>query len=296
MRHRYSQYNPRIRHNLYMVQSAGEGVMYGIVDSGSGSTGNAPIAQVSSDSESGSESDAFDNLSGASFAPDGSSSASSFDPDEHTPESRKNPQNSFSSGGDLQSELKTENKYLKFLNDRLGQEIEAAHKIVDKYKRGIEKIKEESIKEIQELKDKLFEVQTKCDMSRENHRREKESNASLRSEIEDLKSLKTSNESNDIELSRLFQETVELRGTIIDLETEINKMKAKAETQEQEYENEIKTLQDAEKIRGQKINKLEGEKTSMQARIASLEETIRKFFVPSNKGQTQGQTGGKKKK
>lgn len=262
--------------------------MYGIVNSGSASTGNAPIAQGSSDSESGSESDPLDNFSGASFDPDESRSASSFDPDEHTLESKKNPQNNFSSRGDLQSELKTENKNLKFLNDQLGQEVEAAHKILDKYKRDIEKMKEQRIKEIQELKDKLFEVQTKCDMSRENHRREKESNASLRLEIEELKSLKTSNESNDIELRRLFQETVELRATTVELETEIKKMKAKAETQEKEYEKEIIRWQNGDKIREKNINKLQEEKTSMQARIASLEGQIKTL----NKGPTQGPNKG----
>jgi len=270
--------------------------MYGIVNSGSASTGNAPIAQGSSDSESGSESDAFDTLSGATFDPDESRSASSFDPDEHTLESKKNPQNNFSSRGDLQSELKTENKNLKFLNDHLGQEVEEANKILRKYRQGIDKMKEQKKNDIQELKDKLFEVQKNYDMSREYLKREKESNESLLLKIEELKSSKTSNKSNEIELGRLLQETVELKATIVDLQNEIKNIKAEAKTQKEKYENEIKTLQEREKLKQLVINKLEAQKTSMQNLIDSLKESVDNMSKPSNKGPTQPPTRHKKKK
>ena len=174
MRRRYSRYsqysqysqgsqcNPRTQHNRYLVQSAREGVMEGCVKVVSASTREMSDASESSESES--ESDSGDDKSDSTFFS----------------ETRQ------SSKDDLQSKLQEEIKLLKDSNSQLQQEYENLSKKMDAWKVGIKEVEEKTKRKIQELKDKLFVEQNANDMLRENYRKEKESNASLYLEIQNL--------------------------------------------------------------------------------------------------------------
>jgi hypothetical protein len=245
-----------------MVQSAGEGFMEGIVDWDSASTGNTSIVQVRSDSALGSGSD--DDLSNTTYfdsetkEDENSDSAStgvlpgistgnesdsstdvfddasdkSYDPDDFLSKSNDVPQINFSSRGDLQSKLKTENETLKVFNDHLTQENNTLYQKLDVWKKLIKKVEDRGQRQIESLEHKIEEITHKLSYEKDILYTEK---LGLEEENRDLK----------IQINKMKDENKSLKDQITLLEGQIKTLtgeKTSMQVRINFLEGQIKTL------------------------------------------------------